>query len=184
MKINEITSKETTGALDAGTIKQLYGDKQAEFIIRAFQSPKVKDWGDAVDLGTAQYQAYVDKQSSMQRDKLKRQTQKNTQARQQKDTAPDDDFRQDRIGRTLRHQRYYGAKDAGDAAPAKSTSGDTADFDDMVKKVGQKAKDIAYSTIPGAEELGKATKLGMASFTKGSDLKLPTNKGKSNIRRR
>lgn len=177
MKINEIIV-ENTGALDSGTIKQLYGDKQAEFIIRAYQSPKVKDWGDAVDLGTAQYQAYMDREATKQRDKIKNQTQKNTQARQQNNTAPDDDLRQDRIGRTLRHQRYYGAKDVPDKTP-----GDTSAIDKSVSNIMQKGKDIAYATIPGAEELGKAVSLAKSSFNKGKSLKLPSNKGKSTYKR-
>lgn len=90
-----------------------------------------------------------------------------------------DQLRKDAMGRTLRHQRYYGAKDVQDKTPS-----DTTGIDQSVADIVQKGKDIAYATIPGAEELGKAASLAKSSFNKGKSVKLPSNKGKSTYKRR
>lgn len=84
-----------------------------------------------------------------------------------------DDYRKDRIGRTLKHQRYYNTRDD---EPSKDL--DTSTIDSTIAGVAGKAKDIAYSTIPGAEELGKAASIGVSAFKKGMNFSLPSNKGK------
>lgn len=81
----------------------------------------------------------------------------------------DNDYKQDTLGRTLRHDRYYRA--GGD--------------NNLIKNVKDKVAGVAKAVVPGAEELGQMFDIGTSGLNKGKDImsKIPTNKSKSKYKR-
>ena len=79
MKIFEIVQEAPNndqGPLDAGRIRQLYKGRLGDFIVDAYNKPKVNSWSDAIDLGTAEYQEWLASQEQRDINRNKKELEK------------------------------------------------------------------------------------------------------------
>lgn len=173
MKIFEIVQEAPNsdeGPLDAGRIRQLYKGKLGDFIIDAYNKPRVNSWSDAIDLGTAEYQEWL---SSQERKDINR-NKKDLEKERLKRKAGD----QEKRGRgQYTHHRDGSVRGGGksadtkDATPQKSYDIDTDDaigstFKGIKKKIGKALK----KSIPGAQEIDTAKDLAIGGFKRGFNL--------------
>lgn len=173
MKISDIIVENQQQSNDPSlaSLRQLFSHNPEllSYIQRAYQSPRSSgDMGLAIDIGTAEYEASKDK-------KAQKSTSRNTATKDKNafrvdPKQNDNELRKDSAGRTLRHQRYYSDK--------------SSDSDLGVAQIADKAKQVAYSAIPGAQELGQAVSKAATGFTKGFAASGPTNKGKGSYKKR
>ena len=88
MKISDIVESQDKDPLSLGDVNQMFSDNPelVDYIRKAYNLPKVKTWGDAVDVGSANYYAALEKSREKQ---SKKKTSKQTPGKPA-DTKPKD----------------------------------------------------------------------------------------------
>lgn len=170
MKIFEIVQEAPNsdeGPLDAGRIRQLYKGKLGDFIIDAYNKPRVNSWSDAIDLGTAEYQEWLSSQERKDINRNKKELEKERLKRKAGD--------QEKGSGRGKYTKYRDGTDRAaapkDAMPQKSYDIDTDDaigstFKGIKKKIGKALK----KSIPGAQEIDTAKDLAIGGFKRGFNL--------------
>jgi len=170
MKIFEIVQEapdsDQGGPLDAGRIRQLYKGKLGDFIVNAYNQPKVRSWSDAIDLGTADYQEWLANQEQREINRNKKELEKERLKRKAGD--------QEKRGRG--EYTHYRDGTARAAEPKSASTQKSYDIDSgdaigstvssIKKKIGKALK----KSIPGAQEIDTAKDLAIGGFKRGFNL--------------
>ena len=170
MKIFEIVQEAPNsdeGPLDAGRIRQLYKGKLGDFIVDAYNKPRVNSWSDAIDLGTAEYQEWL---SSQERKDINR-NKKELEKERLKRKAGDQEKGQGR-GKYTKYRdgtdRAAAPKDTKDASPSKDIQVDPDDpIGSTMGSLGKRIAKNLKKTVPGAQEVGTAFDIAKGGFKRG-----------------